>query len=148
MKKPKIRPQQRVHDSIGCRSLIVIDQEPIRKKALAEFKRAQKALLKNRQELSHYLNVVRPSFRHWMTGLAGEKMEKVATLQNQLRERAIFLDRIENWSMKKTFRLEKPMSLQIRNMKKQKIRRIKGAWMRANQILNQTKTQKILSTRK
>jgi hypothetical protein len=97
MKKPKNRPEKRVHDATGCRSLIVIDQKPIRKKALAEFRRAQKALLKNRQELSHHLNVVRPSYLHWITGIAGEKMEKVATLQNQLRERAIFLDRIEQW---------------------------------------------------
>lgn len=95
MKKLKNRFQKSVHGSTGCRSLIVIDQEPIRKKGLAEFKRAHKALLKIRQELSYHLNVVRPSFRHWLTGLAGEKMEKVAKLQNQLRERAIFLDRIE-----------------------------------------------------
>lgn len=96
MKKPKNRPQKkRPHDSNGCRALIVIDQEPIRKKALDKFKRAQKALLKNRAQLSHHLNVVRPSFGHWMTGIAGEKMQRVATLQNRLRERAIFLDRIE-----------------------------------------------------
>lgn len=95
MKKPKIRPQKRVHDATGRRSLIVIDQAPIRKKALAEFRRAQKALLKNRQELSHHLNVVRPSYAHWIAGIAGEKMEKVAKLQNQLKERAIFLDRME-----------------------------------------------------
>src|SRR5579871_4724347 len=94
MKKPKNRPQKNA-DSNGCRSLIVIDQEPIRKKALAEFKRAQKALLKNREQLFHHLNVVRPSFRHWITAIAGEKMQRVATLQSQLKEREILLDRIE-----------------------------------------------------
>jgi hypothetical protein len=96
MKKPKNRPQKkRPPDSNGCRALIVVDQEPIRKKALDKFKRAQKALLKNRAQLSHHLNVVHPSFRHWINGIAGEKMQRVATLQNRLRERAIFLDRIE-----------------------------------------------------
>ncbi|TAJ98584.1 MAG: hypothetical protein EPO39_17835 [Candidatus Manganitrophaceae bacterium] len=96
MKKPKNRPQKkRPPDSTGCKSLIVVDQEPIRKKALDKFKRAQKALLKNRAQLSHHLNMVRPSFGHWINGIAGEKMQRVATLQNRLRERAIFLDRIE-----------------------------------------------------
>lgn len=96
MKKPKNRPQKkRPHDSNGCRALIVVDQEPIRKKALDKFKRAQKALLKNRAQLSHHLNVVRPSFGHWINGIAGEKMQRVATLQNRLRERALLLDRIE-----------------------------------------------------
>ncbi len=41
------------------------------------------------------MNVVRPSYWNWITGIAGEKMEKVARLQSELQNKAILLGRIE-----------------------------------------------------
>ncbi|MBI1819955.1 MAG: J domain-containing protein [Nitrospirae bacterium] len=81
--------------SAGVKALLVIDQKPIRKKALSRFKTAQSSFLKNRQELFHHLTVVRPAYNSWMAGIAGGKIETIQGLKDQVAEKADLLERID-----------------------------------------------------
>jgi hypothetical protein len=79
----------------GLKALLVIDQKPIRKKALSKFKTAQSHFLKNRQELFHHLTVVRQAYSNWMASIAGERFKAIQNLKNKIEEKTDLLERIE-----------------------------------------------------
>lgn len=76
-------------------ALLVIDQAPIKKKALAEFKQSRKALSKIREQLDHHLRVVRPSYLQWVNHIAGAKMQRMRELKRLIQEKAGLLERIQ-----------------------------------------------------
>ncbi|MBI3803122.1 MAG: J domain-containing protein [Nitrospirae bacterium] len=93
-KKPT-RKKKTTASKVKTQALLVINQAPIKKKALSEFKQSRKALLKIRAQLDHHLNVVRPSYLRWVTHIAGNKMQRMNELKRLIKEKAGLLQRIE-----------------------------------------------------
>ncbi|MBI1767115.1 MAG: hypothetical protein HYR67_01925 [Bacteroidetes bacterium] len=96
----KLRNSKKVHPhpspgKIGVKALLVVDQQPIRKKILAKLKSAQNRLIKTKQELIDHLTMVRPAYHSWVASITREKYESLEKLNRQIEERGMLLDRIE-----------------------------------------------------
>ena len=149
MKKPKPKKPQgkNVSWTTGRRALIRIDQEPIRKKALSEFKRINKILLKERQELSHHFNVVRPPTVIGFPASPGRKYKGSQSLRiSSETERSCSVE-LNSWSMKTLYLLGMRMSMRIRNMKRQEIRRTKEICLSMSRIRIQMRTRNFIKTK-
>lgn len=79
----------------GSKALLVVDQQPIRKKILSKLKSAQVKLIRSKQELINHLTVVRPAYHSWVASITRGKYESIEKLNRQIEERGMLLDRIE-----------------------------------------------------
>jgi len=78
-----------------AKALLVVDQQPLRKKILSKLKSAQNKLIRTKQELINHLTMVRPAYYSWVASITREKYESLEKLNRQIEERGMLLDRIE-----------------------------------------------------
>lgn len=77
------------------RALLVIDQQPVRKKVLVRLKTEQNKLIKAKQDLINHLTVVRPAYHSWVASITKDKYESIGKLNHQIEERGRILTRIQ-----------------------------------------------------
>lgn len=97
MKRAPSKKAQRYSPSedAGLNAILIIDQQPVRKKVLVRLKTAQNKLLKAKHDLNHHLTVVRPDYHSWVASITKDKHESIGKLSRQIEERERMLLRIE-----------------------------------------------------
>lgn len=82
--------------SLSSRTLLVIDQRPIKKKALTKFQAAYRSYLKTKKEIDHHILIVRPSYYNWLESMTKDFNKILADLSEQLRKKSVFLEWMES----------------------------------------------------
>src|SRR5271170_7902793 len=75
--------------------LIVIDQEPLRKRAATECNRALAHLEKARAEWRRYDREDRPAFERWMAATFGGMLTKIREVEAKVSEREMLIAQVE-----------------------------------------------------
>lgn len=80
--------------SSSIRSLVRIDDVPLRSDASREFTKLYKTYARYTADLEHHEKKVRPSYYHWIAGHFGPQLEHVAELQAELMRKSVLLQRM------------------------------------------------------
>ncbi len=89
------RTGKRAEKSVRCRTLVVVEQEPLRKKALGDCRRLMKALEKKRETWRAYETEDIPAFERWMAHMFGALRTKIREADGKRREKAAWVHEID-----------------------------------------------------
>jgi len=97
---PKKRAPQKLPSTIPKKwakhwSLVVIDQEPLRKSAASECSQALTQLEKARAEWRRFDREDRPAFERWMAATFGRLLTRIREVEAKVREKEIFIAEVE-----------------------------------------------------
>jgi hypothetical protein len=94
-RKRHFRTVKRAEKNVRCRTLVVVEQEPLRKKALGDCRRLMKALEKKRETWRKFEEEDVPAFQRWMAHLFGALRTKIRETDEKLREKAAWVHEID-----------------------------------------------------
>ncbi len=81
-----------------CRALMVVDSSVIRRKHMADCRRARTTFRKAEQELDVYESRDKPAFRRWYHAVAGPEIADAKSLSRQMREVHEKMRRVERFA--------------------------------------------------
>lgn len=79
----------------NCLAIIRLDSQSIRKKYIANFKRARTTYRKAREELDFFENEENPAFERWMFRECGQEISEIREVQRELQNKNRLLHRIQ-----------------------------------------------------
>jgi hypothetical protein len=94
-RKRHFRTGKRAEKNVRCRTLVVVEQEPLRKKALGDCRRLMKALEKKRETWRKFEAEDIPAFERWMAHTFGALRTKIREADGKLREKAAWVHEID-----------------------------------------------------
>lgn len=98
---PKRKPPRPSHPASGNElrharwSLIIVDQEPLRRAAAGQCGKCLEGIEKARADLARFERDDRPAFERWMAAKFGQAMTEIRTLEAQYAEKAGLAEAIE-----------------------------------------------------
>lgn len=87
--------KRKAEPHVACRALVPVDSKAIRKKNLANCRRARTTFEKAERELEHFETELQPAFEQWRRDTFGPKLQEIARLEERIRELDTKLEMLE-----------------------------------------------------
>lgn len=84
----------RARQTNSCRILVIIDQEPLRRKASRECSKLEKRVDRLRLQVARFETNDGPAFERWKASRFGPDMARIQELENQIQEKAGFIQAV------------------------------------------------------